>query len=236
MPTSTTLTPETAAMIASGKSGLPYALTLALIQAEQGPAQLVQTGNAFDVVQGWLNLTGDGSIVTRLWNSVGVAVVSDPSRAISSWWAGLSTFSNYTTFRLHLFQGASVRTLIDDLGKAGYAGSDYSGWASNVLNLYKANGGNPDAGPNAAIDTAPSPLPSPTVDPSPLSQPADYNPQALTVTKSTDPVFGGLINAVNGLQATAIAVILSVERFFWIGVGLALMGLGVYVLTQSERG
>lgn len=132
-----------AAAQASATSGLPYALTLALIQAEQSDHQLLLTNNPFDITTTWLSDTGHGNAITGTWNSVGVATVSDISTAIASWWAGVTSFSLYKQFRADLAAGASIQTLVNDLGATGYAGSDWGGWATNVVNLYNQNSGTP---------------------------------------------------------------------------------------------
>ena len=233
--TTQTVTPAQAAAQASLVSGLPQAFTLALIQAEQNAGQLAITNNPFDIVRGWLDQTGFGSIFVSPWNSAGVAITSDPFGAIASWWQGLTTFTNYTTFRLHLMQGQSVRTLLTDLSKAGYAGGSQT-WVDNVARLYEQNSGkSADSGFGQITVIPPLPLPNPQPSPTPAPAPTTTpDPTKLTVVKSTDPVFGGLIDAVNSFQAGVLSIVLSVEKFFWIVIGLVIVALGIYVLVQGR--
>ncbi len=81
--------------------------------------------------------------------------------------------------------------------------------------------------PGDTVTGAPPPAPAPTPTPAP--------------TLSTVPVLGPLIDSINGvgtsisgLGVAAAQIVLSIERFFWIGVGLALIALGVWILVQSE--
>lgn len=241
-----TLTLDQLAQIASEHSGLPFAFTKSLIQEEGTWNQ--GSGNPFDVTAEWANLTGFGSWVTGLWNSIGVAIFSDPGQAIQAWAKGLATFSNYSQFRADQANGASPYQLALDLQKSGYAGSD-SGYAGKIASLYEQNSGQSAYAPLGKSATTPGAATLGGGTANPTSNPGKTSPPIVAgitgaVTAPLQAVGSALATPFGALNATANAIadvgsiaakaISVVESALWTALGLILALAGLYLLVKDQ--
>ncbi|MGH7239908.1 MAG: hypothetical protein ACREHG_07565 [Candidatus Saccharimonadales bacterium] len=208
---------KSAALQASELSGLPSALTSALI-SEEGTINEKGVNNPFDVTKVWANLTGFGGYVVGILagNQAGVADFSNMSMAIQAWAKGLESLSNYTQYRADVAKGESISQILQDLANAGYAGANPMNWLANVKQLYEKNSGNnPDttnvSGQTTTTTTTPT---TTTTTPTPPTTPG-------MPSKATTLSFG------QGILFWIIS--------FFIGLmGLGFIGLGLYLLVQDR--
>lgn len=76
------------------------------------------------------------------------------------------------------------------------------------------------------VQPKPNPLPSPSPSPAPVP--------AITFPNPLQPITD-ITSAVAAIPTTITNAILSIERFFWIAIGLLLVLAGVFVLIQSSK-
>lgn len=122
---------------AAAETGLPVTLTRAMIQLEGTYPRAPNGGvnnNPFNVVSQFATDAGLGQFVTGLWNSIGVAIFSDPSKAVDAMAYGINNYSNYATLRAHIAAGAPASVLAKDLQDAGWAGSSTT-YATALTNI-----------------------------------------------------------------------------------------------------
>lgn len=224
-----------AAQEAAQASGLPVDVVTTLIEME-GPTQSAPN-NPFDVTQTWADLAGFGSAVSGTFNSVGVAIfeAGQEDAAIKAWAAGLATFSNYANLRaLQARPGTTVQDWFNALGETGYAGND-PGYGANLGQLYQNLFHKDPATTTLGGITDVLPIKIPT----PIKKPTQVTTGVgATVTATAQPTGNPITDITTAVAAIPTAItnaIISVEKFFWILIGLILVIAGIIVLIQSSK-
>lgn len=226
-----------AAQQAAQASGLPVDVVTTLIEME-GPTQSAPN-NPFDVTQTWADLAGFGSAVSGIFNSVGVAIfgAGQEDAAIKAWAEGLKTFSNYANLRaLQARSGTTVQDWFNALGETGYAGND-PGYGANLgqlyQNLFHKNPATTTLG--GVTDVLPIQIPTPIKKPTQTTTTTGVQATVTATAQPTGNPITDITTAVAAIPTAITTAIISVEKFFWIFVGLILVLAGILILIQSSK-
>lgn len=217
-----------AAQLGSQLTGLPLAFVQALIAEENTIAN--GHNNPFDVTQAFASYTPFPAIVGGGWgtqsrgnpyNPAAIASFPDIQTGVEAWADGINNQPIYALVRQTIASGTTDASTLAASFPAGYSGNSPT-WFQNIVKLTDQFAGGTAP---VAVNPAPAPATKPQI---PIPGTTITTPDQILPT--VGGAAGDLVNPIINALGTLVA---SIERFFWIVIGLILVGLGLWILLRG---